>query len=177
VLQTITKRGYRLIADVRQLDGPPSDKPGAIIRTNVESGVLSLSVAAFLIGAAAVRPRLEGFLAADMRTLSPDGAEREWWGRGVRITVRTIGDDLILRVRRLVLTMLLPVGGALLGFVMGALSLGGANTSLRYVLAGAAFASLIGVALGLIYKARIDQRAAGELAHRRDTIISASLRE
>jgi hypothetical protein len=138
---------------------------------------MSLSAAAFLIGAAAVRPRLEGFLAADMRTLSSEGAEREWRGRGVRITVRTIGEDLILRVRRWVLTSLLPVGGALLGFVLGALSLGGANTSLRYVLAGAVFASLIGVVLGLIYKARVDLRAAVELAHRRDTIIAASLRD
>lgn len=177
VLQTITKRGYRLIADVRQLDSPASDKPGAIIRTNVESGILSLSVAAFLIGAAAVRPRLEGFLAADMRTLSPEAAEREWRGRGVRITVRTIGADLILRVRRVLLTALLPIGGGLMGFVLGALSLTGPNTSLRYALAGAVFAALVGVALGLIYKARIDQRAAIDLMHRRDTIIAASLRE
>lgn len=94
-----------------------------------------------------MRPRV--FLAADIRRLSPESAEREWRGRGARITVRNIGEALILR--RLILTILLPVGGALLGFVLGALSLGGANTSLRNVLAGAVFASLIGVALGLIF--------------------------
>ena len=39
------------------------------------------------------------------------------------------------------------------------------------MLVGAVFAALIGVALGLIYKARIDQRAAIELTHRRDAIL------
>lgn len=178
VLQTITKRGYRLIADVRQLDGDPVAKRPDIIRTHAEIDLVTISAAAFLLGAVSHQPAIEDFLAADMNA-EPTGTANEsaWRGGSVRITVRAVGEDLIVRVRRRVMTVFLPVGGGVLGFVLSALSVLGTGSSISHALAVTLSAAILGALLGLIYKSRFDQKTADRLTHRRDTLIAAALRE
>ncbi len=179
VLQTITKRGYRLIAEVRQLDGASLAESGRIIRTHAEIDLASVSIAAFLIGNAAVRSRLESFLAVDMRQQPPRGNEgdSEWRGNGITISVRTIADDLILRVRRRQLTFLLPLCGTVLAFFLVGLWLKVPDSSYGHIFSGAGFAAVVGGALGYIFKTRIDRQTGIDLAHRRDTIIAATVQE
>ncbi|MEO8001531.1 MAG: winged helix-turn-helix domain-containing protein [Arenimonas sp.] len=179
VLQTITRRGYRLIADVQQLDGVTVVEVGRIIRTHAEIGTTSVGVAAFLIGNAAIRSRLESFIAADMERRPTNGNDdiSEWHGNGTTISVRTIADDLILRIRRKHMTFLLPLLGSVLAFLLVGLSLKGPNGSYAHIIAGAGFAAVVGGALGYLFKTRIDQQTGANLAHRRDTIIAAAVRE
>lgn len=183
VLQTLTKRGYRLIAPVTLLDGAPrpeASPPQTLVRLDPDLGAFEVSAGAFVAGGAKLIPAIDAFLEVDM-TRSGDPAWR-WRGRGFSVSTRVSGDDLMLRVRRSLYTLALPIAGALLGALLAfqLLNNWGYGTehglALGQVIGGAVFAALLSGGLGWFLKDKLDRRAALDTTRRRDAILAAVLR-
>ncbi len=177
VLQTLTKRGYRLIADVVALDGAVPGPTINVVLMRAERHSLGITAGAFLGGGAAMFDKLEAFLAADMERIPSRADETAWKGAVFSASTRVAGGDMILRIRKPMRAPTLPYGGAMLGFVVMVLMFLGTGTHASAVLAAALIGALIGAALGWLLFDRIERRAADDVTHRRDAILAAILRQ
>lgn len=181
VLQTLTKRGYRLIAEVEALDGAPSaqTKRLSIVRLPAESALLETTAACFIGGGASAAAHIESFLAVDMTRI--DGST--WRGRTYSASVKATGDDLVLRLRHPSFTLALPLIAALLAFALAWMTLRGIGAGTEWampsgqVIAGSTLAALIAGGLAWLLKDRLDRRSAQNLERRRDAVLAAALRD
>jgi len=142
VLETITKRGYRLIADVRPLDeaagwsAPPA---------RFETGLWSTSVRILLNDAARGRDAAAAVAAAAL-------------GPGRQYAIQAADADLAIELRRADLLLAAPGPGALLGLLLALLSVYGTGIMYSTALAVVLAASLIGAGLGFaVRRARTAQ--------------------
>lgn len=140
VLETITKRGYRLIADVRPLDeaagwsAPPA---------RFETALWSVSLRLLLNEAAGARDAAAAAAAAAL-------------GPGRRFSVEAAGNDLAIELRRIDPGLLAPVVGVMLGFLLAAFSVYGTGIMYSTALAAALAAVLVGAWLGFaVRRARV----------------------
>jgi len=151
VLETITKRGYRLIADVRPLD-EAAGRPAAV-------------------------PRFEaGLVQARLRTVLPEraqaesqavaGAEAAMGSAARRVSVRPAGLDLVIEMRRPEVWLAAPLLGAFLGFALAAMSVLGHGFRFSEALAIALIVTVLGTGMGFV--ARRSIRAATLRRMRRD---------
>jgi DNA-binding winged helix-turn-helix (wHTH) protein len=183
VLQTLTKRGYRLIAEVRPLDGAPLTQSSRlnVVRLPAERALRETTAACFIRGGAAVGTRIENFLAVDMRRT--EGAGSNWRGRTYSASVRETGEDVVLRLRQPAFTLALPLIAAPLALVLAWMTLRGIGAGSEWalpsgqILAGSILAALVAGGLAWLLKDRIDERSAHNLEHRRDAILAAALRD
>lgn len=176
VLQTLTKRGYRLIAEVEALDGAPVAEQIAVVRMRPERHGFSIAAGAFLGGGAITASRLETFLSADMARLPDADGETQWRGGAYGASARIAGADLVVRVRRPLLAVLMPYAGGVLGFIISALLFLGTGTNVSHALAVSLLAALGGAVFGWLLLDRLERRAADDVTHRRDAILAAILR-
>lgn len=185
VLQTLTKRGYRLIAEVEELD---SDKPhvrgarATIVRLPAEQALFDTTAACFVGGGAPIAARIEAFLAVDMdRTESTSGTY--WQGRAYSASVHVTDADVVLRVRRASFALVLPLALAPLAFVLAWMTLRGVGSGSEWalpggqIIAGSIFAALLTGGLGWLLKDRVDRRTTNAVEQRRDAILAAALRD
>jgi hypothetical protein len=184
VLQTLTKRGYRLIAEVQSLDGESiakADRQPAIVRLPTESTLSETTAACFVGGGAAAAARIENFLAVDMTRIEGPGSH--WRGRTFSAAVQVTGEDVVLRLRRPSYTLALPLVFAPLAFSLAWMTLRGIGAGTEWgmpsgqVLAGSTLAALLAGCLAWLLKDRLDRRSASDLEHRRDATLAAVLRQ
>lgn len=177
VLQTLTKRGYRLIAEVEALDGTPVAQQIIVVRLRPERHGFGIAAGAFLSGGATAIARVESFLGADMTRIGDADGQTQWRGDAYTAKTRVAGADLILRVQKPLLAVLMPYAGGGLGFIISALMFLGTGTNASHALAVSLLAALGGAVLGWLLLDRLERRASENLTHRRDAILAAILRE
>ncbi len=159
VLETITKRGYRLIADVRPLD-EAAGRPAAI-------------------------PRFEaGLIQARLRTVLPErahsepqaivGAEAAMGTAAHRVNLRPVGNDLVIELRRPEVWLATPVMGAMLGFVLAAMAVLGQGFRYSEGMAMALSVTLLGAGLGFLARRAIRAATLRRMRRDLDAILTAA---
>lgn len=159
VLETITKRGYRLIADVRPLD-EAAGRPAPI-------------------------PRFEaGLFQARLRTVLPERATSEtqaiagtkaaMGAAARRVSVRPAGTDLVIELRRPEVWLAAPMFGAVLGFVLATTSVLGQGFRYSEGLAIALTVTLVGAGLGFVARRSIRSATLRRMRRDLDAILTAA---
>jgi DNA-binding winged helix-turn-helix (wHTH) protein len=151
VLETITKRGYRLIANVRPIDENASAKT-ALLQPRFEAGLLSGRISLTLLEMAEAQSRIGGAAFAALSIPSAaitEGNSLRASSRGRQVLAHVVERDLVVEISRQAFALCAPIVGAILGFALAILFLIGSQIGQPNRVGIDLAAALVGAGLGL----------------------------
>lgn len=122
VLETITKRGYRLIATVKPIDETATART-SLMKPRFEERLLGGRITLTLLDSAETRGRMSAAAEAALgisHKVSESGETLRLQSRTYDVIVRSAGSDLVVEIGRWDKMMAAPIVAALLGFLLAA---------------------------------------------------------
>lgn len=150
VLETITKRGYRLIANVQPLDQTASAKT-VLINPRFEAGVFGGRITLTRLDMADAQRRVVGAAHAAIgisREAVTVGNSVRAAERGRAVIARAVDNDLVVEVSRRDFAMAASLLGGVIGFLLAAVSVIGTGMNSSHARGIALTAALVGAGIG-----------------------------